>query len=395
MIYSQEEHKEKLIATPASSIQPQTGASFDNSPELTGSIKQDTDVSTIDFLSRKLEQAGIRSALDLRRSFKLPLTRSFPTSILKMPSSNDQLGTSVSNLKHSYSFRHTDRLSIKNKNSLSARTMTSPKVAALSSSRCSDLEKENEKLITISKSDFDFELENDVILPEFNISSYGNSNVNISSRSPISVNGSEISTSTSFKNNNNIISNTSSISNRSEKFQPCVSVTSTDGDNIQLMPPNRLSGGASSVEMQITRNRRHGSTKQSRQHRHQTKSNVDNFYHNNKSPTHSVGSGGGSEKHGYQSSRSHRRSDRNSQSDHKNEKQLRRRERYSITSSTSGSTSSCSGSCSSDDGDSQTTSSGEPNLPYPGFPEISMKYLTQDTKPRNWCLMLITNPYPF
>lgn len=53
----------------------------------------------------------------------------------------------------------------------------------------------------------------------------------------------------------------------------------------------------------------------------------------------------------------------------------------------------CSGSCSDDD--SSTTSSGEPNLPYPGFPDIALKYLTQDTKPRNWCLRLITNPYPF
>nr|XP_013100540.1 unnamed protein product [Stomoxys calcitrans] len=68
----------------------------------------------------------------------------------------------------------------------------------------------------------------------------------------------------------------------------------------------------------------------------------------------------------------------------------------SSSSSSSGSStgSSCNGSCSSDDGDS-STSSGEPNLPYPGFPEVALKYLTQDTRPRNWCLMLITNPYPF
>lgn len=59
------------------------------------------------------------------------------------------------------------------------------------------------------------------------------------------------------------------------------------------------------------------------------------------------------------------------------------------TISTYGSTctdSSCSGSDSS-------SSSGEPNLPYPGFPEISLKYLRQDTRPRNWCLLLITNPW--
>ncbi|XP_037914604.1 voltage-dependent T-type calcium channel subunit alpha-1G isoform X4 [Hermetia illucens] len=63
---------------------------------------------------------------------------------------------------------------------------------------------------------------------------------------------------------------------------------------------------------------------------------------------------------------------------------------HSSGGSSSGSTS-CSGSC-SDDGES-TTSSGEPNLPYPGFPEIALKYLTQDTRPRNWCLLLITNPW--
>lgn len=53
----------------------------------------------------------------------------------------------------------------------------------------------------------------------------------------------------------------------------------------------------------------------------------------------------------------------------------------------------------SDDGEtctsSGTSSSGEPNLPYPGFIEYSLNYLSQDTKPRNWCLHLITNPYPF
>lgn len=50
---------------------------------------------------------------------------------------------------------------------------------------------------------------------------------------------------------------------------------------------------------------------------------------------------------------------------------------------------------------SSTTSSSETSsvegvdLPYPGFPAVSLKYLTQTTKPRNWCLKLITNPYPF
>lgn len=70
----------------------------------------------------------------------------------------------------------------------------------------------------------------------------------------------------------------------------------------------------------------------------------------------------------------------------------------SISSKSTKSTASTSGSCNgiscSDDCGSSTTS-GEPNLPYPGFPEIALKYLTQDARPRNWCLLLITNPYPF
>lgn len=34
-------------------------------------------------------------------------------------------------------------------------------------------------------------------------------------------------------------------------------------------------------------------------------------------------------------------------------------------------------------------------LPYPGFVPVSMKYLDQKSRPRNWCLAMITNPYPF
>lgn len=62
-------------------------------------------------------------------------------------------------------------------------------------------------------------------------------------------------------------------------------------------------------------------------------------------------------------------------------------------SSSSGTTMESSGSSCSD-GDT-SSSYGEPNLPYPGFAEYSLKYLSQDTKPRIWCLQLITNPYPF
>ncbi|RZF46764.1 hypothetical protein LSTR_LSTR002627 [Laodelphax striatellus] len=35
------------------------------------------------------------------------------------------------------------------------------------------------------------------------------------------------------------------------------------------------------------------------------------------------------------------------------------------------------------------------DLPYPGFVAISLKYLDQKSKPRNWCLAMITSPYPF
>lgn len=61
------------------------------------------------------------------------------------------------------------------------------------------------------------------------------------------------------------------------------------------------------------------------------------------------------------------------------------------TSSGDVSTGSRSSTCSGDD--STSTSSGQPNLPYPGFVEFSLKYLSQDARPRNWCLQLITNPY--
>lgn len=63
------------------------------------------------------------------------------------------------------------------------------------------------------------------------------------------------------------------------------------------------------------------------------------------------------------------------------------------TSSDGVSTGSRSSTCSGDD--SSSTSSGQPNLPYPGFVEFSFKYLSQDARPRNWCLKLITNPYQY
>lgn len=67
----------------------------------------------------------------------------------------------------------------------------------------------------------------------------------------------------------------------------------------------------------------------------------------------------------------------------------------SDSSSTKSTTSSYGSTCtdSSCSGSDTSSTSGEPNLLYPGFPEISMKYLRQDTRPRNWCLLLITNPW--
>nr|XP_023020399.1 voltage-dependent T-type calcium channel subunit alpha-1G-like [Leptinotarsa decemlineata] len=37
----------------------------------------------------------------------------------------------------------------------------------------------------------------------------------------------------------------------------------------------------------------------------------------------------------------------------------------------------------------------DPNLPYPGIAPITLRYLSQTTRPRSWCLALISNPYPF
>ena len=61
-----------------------------------------------------------------------------------------------------------------------------------------------------------------------------------------------------------------------------------------------------------------------------------------------------------------------------------------------------SGGCSdSDGGDSDsegglsTESTAGQGLPYPGFTPVALIYLTQETRPRSWCLKLITNPYPF
>lgn len=64
----------------------------------------------------------------------------------------------------------------------------------------------------------------------------------------------------------------------------------------------------------------------------------------------------------------------------------------SSLSSSSGDVSTHSGSSTCSGDDTTSTSSGQPNLPYPGFIEYSFRYLAQDARPRNWCLQLITNP---
>ncbi|XP_014476134.1 PREDICTED: voltage-dependent T-type calcium channel subunit alpha-1G isoform X2 [Dinoponera quadriceps] len=45
-----------------------------------------------------------------------------------------------------------------------------------------------------------------------------------------------------------------------------------------------------------------------------------------------------------------------------------------------------------DDEDEEEEEEGE-GLPYPGFVPIALRYLEQTTRPRNWCLALITNPW--
>lgn len=37
----------------------------------------------------------------------------------------------------------------------------------------------------------------------------------------------------------------------------------------------------------------------------------------------------------------------------------------------------------------------EPDLPYPGFVDVALRWFTQTTPPRSWCLRMINNPYPF
>ncbi|XP_046988154.1 voltage-dependent T-type calcium channel subunit alpha-1G-like [Schistocerca americana] len=47
-----------------------------------------------------------------------------------------------------------------------------------------------------------------------------------------------------------------------------------------------------------------------------------------------------------------------------------------------------------DDDDDDDEEEEEEELPYPGFVPIALRYLDQHTRPRSWCLRMITNPYP-
>lgn len=64
-------------------------------------------------------------------------------------------------------------------------------------------------------------------------------------------------------------------------------------------------------------------------------------------------------------------------------------------SDTSGGCSESDGGESDSEGGLSTESTVDQGLPFPGFVPVALRYLTQETRPRSWCLKLITNPYPF
>ncbi|KPJ08810.1 Voltage-dependent T-type calcium channel subunit alpha-1G [Papilio machaon] len=64
-------------------------------------------------------------------------------------------------------------------------------------------------------------------------------------------------------------------------------------------------------------------------------------------------------------------------------------------SESSGGCSDSEGGNSDSEGGLSTESSSGQGLPFPGFTPVALRYLTQETRPRSWCLKLITNPYPF
>ncbi len=48
-----------------------------------------------------------------------------------------------------------------------------------------------------------------------------------------------------------------------------------------------------------------------------------------------------------------------------------------------------------DDEEGDDYEDDDPQLPYPGFVPIALRYFDQTTQPRKFCLRMITNPYPF
>lgn len=46
-------------------------------------------------------------------------------------------------------------------------------------------------------------------------------------------------------------------------------------------------------------------------------------------------------------------------------------------------------------GGEDASASGEEDLPYPAMAPVVFFYLKQSTRPRSWCLKMVSNPYPF
>ncbi|CAH2037210.1 unnamed protein product, partial [Iphiclides podalirius] len=62
-------------------------------------------------------------------------------------------------------------------------------------------------------------------------------------------------------------------------------------------------------------------------------------------------------------------------------------------SESSGGCSESEGGNSDSEGGLSTESTSGQGLPFPGFTPVALRYLTQETRPRSWCLKLITNPW--
>uniref|UniRef100_A0A3B5AKK2 Uncharacterized protein n=1 Tax=Stegastes partitus TaxID=144197 RepID=A0A3B5AKK2_9TELE len=46
-------------------------------------------------------------------------------------------------------------------------------------------------------------------------------------------------------------------------------------------------------------------------------------------------------------------------------------------------------------GGEEASASGGEGLPYPDLAPVVFFYLKQSTRPRSWCLKMVSNPYPF